>query len=349
MNWRAPRHVRARAPLRLGLAGGGSDIRAYAERHGGAVLNVSIDRFAFAHLSVGSDGQVRLRAADLNREERHSTAHPLAISDGLRIHRAVYERLVRDYLGGERPSLSITTTIDAPMGSGLGSSSALCVALITAFAGAFDLPLGPYDVARLAYDVERNDLGLAGGMQDQYAAAFGGLNFIEFRSDGGVIVNPLRTKLQDLRELESSLVVCFTGQSRDSAEIIEDQITAIETLDDGALSRLHDLKQDAFDMKLAVLRGDIEQVSRVLNRSWQIKRGLSAKISNTHIERIYQAGMNTGAKAGKISGAGGGGFMMFMTDPENRFALIQALNAAGGTASPVFFTAEGAEAWPTRS
>jgi D-glycero-alpha-D-manno-heptose-7-phosphate kinase len=343
-----PRAVRARAPLRLGLAGGGTDIAAYATARGGAVLNVTIDRFAFAHLTLLDDGELRFRAADLGVTDGGRVGEPLPRGQGLSIHRAVYNRITADYFGGKGPSVSLTTTVDAPAGSGLGSSSALCVAIVAAFASAFDLPLGSYDVARLAHQVERIDLKLAGGKQDHYSAAFGGLNFIEFSGEKNVTVNPLNLKTSYAREFESSIVICFTGQSRDSASIIEKQIDAIETLNSQALLRLDSLKRDAFDMKDAVLHGDLERVARILNRSWAAKRALITMISNDRLDEIHRIAMQAGATAGKISGAGGGGFFMFLTQPENRLSLIQALAAAGLPASPVYFTPEGAETWTTR-
>jgi D-glycero-alpha-D-manno-heptose-7-phosphate kinase len=201
-------------------------------------------------------------------------------------------------------------------------------------------------VARLAFEIERIDLGLAGGRQDQYAAAFGGVNFMEFLPNDRVIVNPLRIPATYLYEFEASLVVCFTGQSRASA-IIQDQVKALTTSDSDALQAMHQLRADAIDMKQALLRGDIQEVSQVLNRSWQAKRRTSGLVSNSTVEKVFELGLKNGAVGGKVSGAGGGGFLMFMTDPEQRYRLITALNESGVDASPVQFTDGGAEAWAT--
>ncbi|MGQ3670833.1 GHMP family kinase ATP-binding protein [Xanthobacter sp. TB0136] len=339
-------NVRARAPLRLGLAGGGTDLSPYCNEYGGNVLNATIDRFAYAHLRANRIGALVLRARDVGEEEilDPSLDHP--IREGLMLHRAVYTHMMRTYCDGVAVPLTMSTTIDVPAGSGLGASSALVVALIEAFRYALRLPLGPYDVARLAFEIERVHLGLAGGRQDQYSAAFGGVNFLEFLTDDRVIVNPLRIRREHLNEFEASLVICFSGQSRRSDSIIKEQVAGLNKMDEKTLIHMHELKQDAIEMKLALLRGDIRRTAEILGHSWASKKATAAGISNQTVDQLYDAAMAAGAWAGKVSGAGGGGFMMFLTDPENSYQLIQALNEAGGQASAVKFTFEGAEGWP---
>jgi D-glycero-alpha-D-manno-heptose-7-phosphate kinase len=217
--------------------------------------------------------------------------------------------------------------------------------MVEVFRAALDLPLGRYDVAHLAYQIERHDLGLAGGRQDQYAAAFGGLNYIEFLPDDRVIVNPLRLPPQVLNELQSSLVICFTGQSRASDRIIADQIASAREPLDGALDSMHRLKALALDMKVTILRGDLDRIAVLLDQSWGAKKGTSKSVSNPDIERLWEVGHRAGAKAAKVSGAGGGGFMMFLVDPDRRAPLVRALQAAGGVPDIVSFSAEGVEAW----
>jgi D-glycero-alpha-D-manno-heptose-7-phosphate kinase len=169
---------------------------------------------------------------------------------------------------------------------------------------------------------------------------------MEFLPGNRVIVNPLRVSPAYLHEFEASLVVCFTGESRASA-IIQDQVKAVTQSDKGALQGMHQLKSDAIDMKQALLRGDIQQVSEILNRSWQAKQRTSELISNSTVERVFELARRSGAVAGKISGAGGGGFLMLMTDPEQRYRLITKLNESGTYASSVQLTEGGAEAWAT--
>ena len=256
-------NVRARAPLRLGLAGGGTDLSPYCDEHGGAILNATIDRFAYAHVFPSAEAdRVVFRARDLGEEETVDPDPDLPVRQGLMLHRAVYARVMKSFCGGVGLPITVSTTIDVPAGSGLGASSALVVALVEAFRSALQLPLGPYDVARLAFEIERIDLGLAGGRQDHYAAAFGGLNYIEFLAEERAIVNPLRIRRDYLNEFESSLVIAFTGQSRRSETIIREQVSSLAALNPETLAGMHALKRDAAEMKLALLNGKIRHVCR---------------------------------------------------------------------------------------
>lgn len=338
--------IRARAPLRIGLAGGGTDISPYCDEFGGAVLNVTIDRFAFASCIPRSDDQVAFEADDIDICEYWSEDPPEAPQ--LRLHWGVYQRMMKDFNGGRRVPLTLRTTVDAPAGSGLGSSSALVVAMVDALREILAAPLGPYEVARLAYDIERNDLGLSGGAQDQYAAAFGGINYIEFLGDNRVIVNPLRARRNVFCELESSLVVCFSGQSRESARIIDQQTSVMKAHEGPAMDALHRLKHDALEMKRAFTEGDIDRMAAVLRSSWEAKKATARAVSNQRIDDLLEVGLKNGALAGKVSGAGGGGFIFFFVHPENRFRLMSALRAADGEPTSVKFTETGCETWTFR-
>ncbi len=340
--------VRARAPLRLGLAGGGTDLSPYCDLFGGAVVNATIDRFAFAHIAPSNDRRLTLRASDIGVEESFACGETLPVDKGLVLHKAVYSYISETYLDGAKPSLTVSTTSDAPAGSGLGSSSALVVALVEAFRAALDLPLGPYDVAKLAFEIERVKLGQAGGRQDQFAAVFGGMNYIEFFADERVIVNPMRVPRACLNELESSLVICFTGQSRRSETIIAEQVSGLRDMNAETLAGMDQLKADAASMKQAILCGDIRDVAEILTRSWRAKKRTASGVATPAGDHLFETAMAAGAWGGKVSGAGGGGFMMLCTDPENRYRLVNALNAAGGVASSVKFTFDGVEAWSLR-
>ena len=339
------RIVRSRAPLRLGLAGGGTDLSPYCDEYGGAVLNATIDRYAYAFIEPSDNGLVQFIARDLGVEEQ-LPCELAAIADArLLIHAGVYARMVRDHAGGQPMPLKITTYVDAPAGSGLGSSSALVVALVEAFRTLLELPLGRYDVAHLAFEIERIDLGLAGGKQDQYASAFGGANFIEFLAHDRVIVNPLRVSRAFINELETSLVTCFTGVSRRSDKIIAEQQRLMVSPTAESLSSMHQLKSDAIEMKQALLRGEIRHMAKILERSWVAKQRTARGISTGPIEQMHATAMAHGALAGKVSGAGCGGFLMFIVPPEHRTALIAALNQGDASANAVHFTTEGAESW----
>jgi len=295
--------IRSRAPLRLGLAGGGTDVSPYSDDFGGAILNATIDRYAFAFIEPSPDGHVHFIASDLETEECFPPDLDAISGARLVLHAAVYRRMIRDYGDGPPPAVIVRTSVDAPPGSGLGSSSALVVALVEAFRALLDVPLGPYEVAHLAYEIERIDLCLAGGKQDQYAAAFGGVNYIEFMAGDRVIVNPLRIPRAVLNELETSLVVCFTGVSRRSEEIINQQRAGMTQKTARTIDSLHQLKADALEMKQALLRADIAQMAKVLEHSWQAKKETAGGISTSMIEELHDIAISAGALAGKVSAA----------------------------------------------
>jgi D-glycero-alpha-D-manno-heptose-7-phosphate kinase len=312
------------------------------------VLNGTIDRYAYAFIQPRTDGKVVFQAHDLGAEETFNG--PAAVADSrLALHRGAYLRMMRENGHAFQPSVTVTTTVDAPEGSGLGSSSALMVALVEAYRAYLDLPLGQYDVAHLAFEIERIDLQLSGGKQDQYAAAFGGLNYMEFLPNDRVIVNPLRISDSVRNEIETSLVVCFSGQSRHSSSIINEQVAGMTIRSERTLDALHRLKADAVDMKQALLGGDVRAMAEILDCSWASKKATAQNITNAHIEKLYAAARAAGAIGGKISGAGGGGFMMFVCAPEDRWGLLRALNAEGGRASAVKFTEQGCETWRARA
>jgi D-glycero-alpha-D-manno-heptose-7-phosphate kinase len=336
--------ARSRAPLRLGLAGGGTDVPPYCDQFGGLALNVTIEKFAYASIVPRDDGKVELIAADSNQQWIGEVSAKLPLISGLGLHVGVYNRIVKDFNGGQPLSVSITTHCEAPPGSGLGSSSTMVVALIQAFRELLSLPLGEYDVARLAHDVERIDLELAGGKQDQYAATFGGLNFMEFYEDR-VIVNPLRIKQETKAELESSIVLFYTGVSRESANIIKEQTGNVVSGVADSLAALHEVRGEAIRMKEAVLRADFEGFACSMRESWESKKRMAKNISNPFIDELYAVATKAGAKAGKVSGAGGGGFMMFFVDPIERSAVIRALSGRNGQVLSCTFAEVGAQSW----
>jgi D-glycero-alpha-D-manno-heptose-7-phosphate kinase len=343
-----PGIVRARAPLRLGLAGGGTDVSPYSDDFGGLVLNATIDKFAYATISPRDDATIKLVAADNSVEWSGMSNVSLSIVKGLELHIGVYNRIIRDFNAGVPLALTITTHSEAPPGSGLGSSSTMVVALVHAFVEYLQIPLGEYDIAQLAYDIERVDLAFAGGKQDQYAAAFGGFNFMEFYKDR-VIVNPLRIKQSYRAELESSLVLFYTGVSRESAKIIQQQTDSVRSGNNTSLDALHRVKQEATRMKEAILRGDFESFAESMRSSWTSKKLMATSISNSSIDAIYDAAILAGARAGKVSGAGGGGFMMFVVDPTRRPNVIRALEQFNGQVFTCNFTEYGAYSWRTQS
>ncbi len=335
---------RSKAPLRIGLAGGGTDVSPYSDLYGGAILNASIGLFATAHIEPLDEPVIILDAADRNEIEEYVYQNELPLTGKLDLLKGVYNRIQRDY-GLQLNGFKLTTNVDAPAGSGLGTSSTLVVAIIGAFVEMLRLPLGEYDIAHYAYEIERKDLGLAGGKQDQYAATFGGVNFMEFYSGDKVIVNPLRIKAEYLQELENNLLLYYTASSRESATIIKEQQLNVENNDSQSVEAMHMLKEQSKRMKEALLTGRLDEIGKILDFGFVQKRMMAKNISNSRIEEIYTAAVNAGATGGKISGAGGGGFMIFYCPGTTRYQVIEALLPFGGQIKPYSFCNTGLTTW----
>jgi len=337
--------IRARAPLRLGLAGGGTDVSPYCDTHGGYVLNATIDRYAYAVIKTLDVPMVKFIATDQQTEKVKALAEPLELNGKLDLHKAVYNHMVKHYNNGKPIPLELSTFCDAPVGSGLGSSSTLVVVMIRAFTELLNLPLDDYAIAHLAYQLERVDCDLQGGRQDQYSATFGGFNFMEFYADERAIINPLRVKNWIICELEASLVLFFTGVSRESAKIIADQSSNVTSGSVDTLEAMHGLKREALIMKECLLRGDFDGLVESMRMGWENKKRSAKTVSNLYIDEIYNAAVSAGALAGKVSGAGGGGFMLFFVPPDKRMDVIRVLESFEGQVSNCHFTKHGSQSW----
>lgn len=337
--------IRSKAPLRIGLAGGGSDVSPYCDRYGGMVLNATVSLYAYCTIdTVSSGGDITIHSYDSGCELSYPLSGSLPVDGRADLVKGVYNRVVRDF-GVTPVPFSITTWNDAPAGSGLGTSSTMVVCILKAFVEWLALPLGDYEIARLAYEIERIDLGLSGGRQDQYAAAFGGFNFMEFLPDDKVIVNPLKVKRWITDELEASLVLYYTGCSRSSARIIDEQKRNTESGNTEAVEAMHRIRQSAMDMKAALLKGDMKEFAAILGSSWEQKKKMAGGITNDTIQEAFDVAMAAGAVSGKVSGAGGGGFIVFFVDPAGRKALEEALSSLDGFVVPFLFTDGGAHGW----
>ena len=336
--------VRARAPLRVGLAGGGTDLSPFCDLYGGSILNATIAMYATCTITLREDGPPVFRAHDLQIEETGGSAP--SETSRLQLHHGVYERIIKDFNHDEPLPVIVETACDAPMGSGLGSSSTLVVAMVRAFAELLGLPMGEYELAHYAWEIERVDLQLSGGRQDQYAATFGGFNFMEFFANDRVLVNPLRIKEWILAELESGLVLYDSGASRVSSQIIDGQISNVLARDEVALEAMAALKEEAVAMKEDLLRGRVAEMGRRLHVGWEAKKRTAQEITNSSVDCAYDAAMSNGALGGKVSGAGGGGFMMFLVEPQYHARVTAALRRLGGTVYPCRFVHSGCTGWP---
>jgi D-glycero-alpha-D-manno-heptose-7-phosphate kinase len=339
-----PKIYRSKAPLRLGLAGGGTDVPPYSDLYGGAVLNATINMYAYATIIPRTDGKIIFKSLDNGKNLEYDSAEELEINGELDLLKGIYNRIVKDF-SKEPLSFELSTIVDAPPGSGLGTSSTLVVTILGAFAEWLKLPLGEYDMARLAYEIERIDLNMAGGKQDQYAATFGGVNYMEFFNGEKVVVNPLRIRTDYLDELAYNLVLFNTETSRLSSEIIARQAKNIEDKDPDSLDATHKLKIQAMMMKEAVLRGELDKIGEILDYGWQNKKMLAPGITNPMIDELYQTAIDNGASGGKISGAGGGGFIFFYCPNNSRHKVINALSKFGGVANHYEFTVTGLKTW----
>jgi len=331
--------VRAKAPLRVSFAGGGTDVSPFPETEGGVVLSATIDRFAYGSLRTRDDGMISIESVDFGMALDFPAAEDPALDGKLDLVKAAIRRLSCDDTRG----YDLVLRSNAPPGSGLGSSSTMMVALVGLLREHYSLPLSEYEVAHLAWEIEREDLGIRGGLQDQYAATFGGFNFIEFGDR--VIVNPLRVRDSIVNELELNLLLCYTGVTRESANIIVDQTSRVETHDAKALEGLRAQKELAVAMKSAMLRGELDRFGELLGQAWVEKKKMSPLITNSLIDEAYELAITHGARGGKVTGAGGGGYILFYCDFTKKHRVAEALEKLGATVAEFSFERRGLTTW----
>jgi D-glycero-alpha-D-manno-heptose-7-phosphate kinase len=335
---RTASYFRARAPLRISLCGGGTDVTPYPEEHGGMVLSATINQYAYASLRPRRDSRLTLASLDYDVVARYDHPRRMKLDGNLDLIKAV----VRAFK--VRRGADLWVHSDAPPGSGLGSSSTLVVALIGVMSEWLGRPMPGYDVAELAYRIERVDLGLAGGRQDQYASAFGGFNFIEFNADG-TVVNPLRIRSDVLNELEYRLLLCYMGQTRQSAKIIERQTAAYRAGQASVVEALHRLKGETLEMKKALLLGKVDALGELLHQAWESKKKLDEGISNSRVDQLYRLARREGAIGGKMPGAGGGGYFLLLTRFDRKHRVAAVLEKHGGQVVPFQFERRGLVTW----
>ena len=332
--------VFSKAPLRMALAGGGTDLEPYYSRYGGFVLNATIDQYAYC--KVEPNREWCFKSIDLGIEEKHNLWNNVEYIDSkLKLLINSYQYLTKDV---EREPVKITTYVEAPPGSGLGSSSALVVALIAAIAEYYNVPLGEYDMAEYAIEIERKICDLPGGKQDQFAAAFGGFNFMEFLKDGRTIVNPLRLNQKTQNMMELSTVLYYVGKPRKDSRVIEN--TAKGLVDSKTvLNATHEIRNACINYKRSLLMGDFDMISELMETYWRMKLETNPHVASPEILDSYDYARKNGATAAKISGAGGGGHMVLFTEFEERHRLISALKQKEGRVVPFKFVNNGVDVW----
>jgi len=338
---------RAKAPLRLGLAGGGTDVSPFCDLYGSNVLNATIEKYAYCTIEPLNNGMIEFDSKDAGVHQCCNSQLKLEFDGKLDLFKAIYNRIVSTY--AHRPlSFRLTSFSDAPAGSGLGGSSTMVVTILAAFSEWLGIHWEEYELAHLAYVIERHDAHLAGGKQDQYAAAFGGFNFMEFYAQEKAIINPLRIKRWIVNELESSMLIYFTGISRASADIINEQVENARKSNKESLEGMMELKRYAIEMKEVLLTGQFKRLGEIIESSWTAKKSTAKSISNHHLDEIIETAKAAGAISAKASGAGGGGFLMFIIDPVKRLEVKRALESFGGEPQDVHFSFKGVQSWRTR-
>ena len=331
--------IRSKAPLRLSFAGGGTDVSPYADERGGCVLNATIDKYAFGSLMPTDDGGLTIDSLDYHVVQRHEVDRQLVYDGELDLVKAV----VNAFEHAASKGCEIFIHCDAPPGSGLGSSSALVVAQIGLFKERLRIPITDYEIAELAYRIERVDAGIPGGRQDHYAATVGGFNFIEFRR-GQVIVNTLRIKPEVVHELEYNLLLCYLGGTR-PAGIIDSQVDGYKTRRQESVEAMDVLKEIAVEMKENLLRGELNEFGRLLHHGWEAKKKMATSISNPRIDEVYETAIKSGALGGKLTGAGGGGYAIFYCEFKKKHRVAEALAQLDVSLVPFSFVDRGLQTW----
>ena len=333
--------IRSRVPLRMSFAGGGTDVPPYPETHGGVVLCGAIDRFAYASLTPTGAGTPFLAdSLDYDVSASYADASHLVFDGELDLLKASLRRLAPAAVGGAH----LYMHSDAPPGSGLGSSSAMTVAIVGALSRWLEQPLTEYETAHLAVVIERGDLGIQGGLQDQYACTFGGFNVSEVHHDA-VVVTPLRINPETILELQYTLLLVFTGATRRSDGILARQIANYSNPSGDVQDALRELKDITLDMKRALLQSRLDNFGALLHAGWENKKRLASGITNPGIDTMYEEALRAGAIGGKVLGAGGGGYLLLSCPATRRHAVARACEAVGGSPVPFLFEATGLRTW----
>jgi D-glycero-alpha-D-manno-heptose-7-phosphate kinase len=328
--------VRAKAPVRVSFAGGGTDVTYYFEKNCGIVISAAINKYCYGTLVKRLDKKINLISQDFQQSVNVDSIEQFEYDGNLDLLKAAIKLMKPEY------GFDLYTQSEIPPGSGLGASamiSAVVVGLLNFFR---EDKLDEYQIAELAFQAERIELNIAGGWQDQYAAVFGGFNFIEFAKDD-IIVHPLRINDNTLNELESNLLLCYTGQTRSSGKIHEKQKEDYQ--EEKRKDAFDSTKEIAYQIKNALLKGKLSEFGELLHQAWEIKKRFHPAISNSRINELYEIGRANGAIGGKVLGAGGGGYILFYCSPLKKSNVQQKLAEAGGTFLNFNFDFKGLRTW----
>ena len=313
-----------RSPVRISFGGGGTDLPAYYQEHGGAVLSSAINKYFYTILKKRIDGKIQVISSDLRVTETWQDISRMQLRRSeLEIPLAAIKQLGCDI------SVDLFLASEIVAGTGLGSSASVCVGVLKTLSTYMDLPLSKYELAERAFHIARNVLNKPVGKQDEYAAAFGGLNFITFNPDGTTLVEPLALRSDLFREFQRNLMLFFTGVSHNSWKLLQEQENSTRNAKGTTIDSLHEIRVLAASMRDALLQGDFQSFGAMLHEGWQAKKRISSQISNSLIDQAYDAAIDNGALGGKLTGAGGGGFLLLFCQEEYQDKVRQALAQMG--------------------
>lgn len=335
--------IRGRAPLRISFGGGGTDVEPFCVEQGGAIIGSTINKYAYCSILPKETDEIVVHSLDFDMTVKYNTKENYVYDGKLDLVKAALNALEI------KQGCEVYLQCDAPPGSGLGTSSTVMVALLVAMAKWKGVTLDAYELADLAYHVEREVLGISGGYQDQYAATFGGFNFIEFHGRNNVVVNPLRIKKDIIHELQYNLLLCYTGNIHVSANIIKDQVNNYRNKDTDVLSAMSEVKALSYAMKDELLKGNLHSFGKLLDYGWQSKKRMSSKISNPKIDELYEEALRAGALGGKLLGAGGGGYLLMYCPYNVKHKVAKRMEEIGGQLTDWNFELRGAQAWSMNS
>lgn len=335
--------IRGRAPLRVSFGGGGTDVEPFCVEQGGAIIGSTINKYAYCSILPKENDEITVHSLDFDMTVKYNAKENYVYDGKLDLVKAALNALEIDQ------GCEVYLQCDAPPGSGLGTSSTVMVALLMAMSKWKGITLDAYEMADLAYHVEREVLGISGGYQDQYAATFGGFNFIEFHGRNNVVVNPLRIKKDIIHELQYNLLLCYTGNIHVSANIIQDQVNNYKNKESDAIAAMSEVKALAYAMKDELLKGNLHSFGKLLDYGWQSKKRMSNKITNPQIDELYEEALKAGALGGKLLGAGGGGYLLMYCPYNVKHKVAKRMQEVGGQLADWNFELRGAQAWTMNS
>jgi D-glycero-alpha-D-manno-heptose-7-phosphate kinase len=332
----------AKSPFRIGIGGGGTDLDTYCNKHTGYILNATISKYAYCKISASNNQKIIFKSKDLNQEMIIGSDYQLKLNGHMDLYKATYNRIVKDFI--KKPlSFELETFSEIPQQSGLGGSSTIVVTMIKAFDVWLNLNLSKKQIAKLAFEIEREDVGIVGGAQDQYTASYGGINFMKFYNNKKVEVKKINLQEKIINNLEESMILFYTKISRETNQIEEEKKAILNS--NKSLESMHRLKENALKLKNLLEKGDINSLGILLHESWKNKKSISSLVSNNRIDSIYNGCLNNGALGGKISGAGGGGFMFLVVNPSKKKNLVNLINSNFGDVYDFKFEFKGATGW----